>query len=88
MATTEAIMSGISRSFSANAVPARVLVCYADVGSIYKRLFNHRPVLQNEVHYFVQEFEVGVTTCHVSIKTAFICRQSEGTVTSRLSRKP
>ncbi|XP_019850541.1 PREDICTED: biogenesis of lysosome-related organelles complex 1 subunit 5-like isoform X2 [Amphimedon queenslandica] len=29
----------------------------SDAGSIYKRLLNHRPVLQNEVHYFVQEFE-------------------------------
>lgn len=29
----------------------------ADVGALYKRLFNHRPLIQNEVHYFVKEFE-------------------------------
>lgn len=29
-----------------------------DAGTIYKRLLNHRPVIQNEVHYFVKEFEV------------------------------
>ena len=29
-----------------------------DVGLLYKRLFNHRPIIQNEVHYFVREFEV------------------------------
>ncbi|CAI8024045.1 Biogenesis of lysosome-related organelles complex 1 subunit 5, partial [Geodia barretti] len=30
----------------------------SDVGTIYKRLFHHRPVIQNEVHLFVREFEV------------------------------
>lgn len=29
-----------------------------DVGDLYKRLLNHRPVIQNEVHYFLKEFEV------------------------------
>ena len=32
----------------------------ADVGLIYKRLFNHRPVIQNEVHLFTKEFEVSM----------------------------
>lgn len=52
------------------ALPLRdfVVVFCTDVGSIYKRLFNHRPVLQNEVHYFVHEFEVGLTQCHVIIQ--------------------
>ena len=31
---------------------------FLDAGTIYKRLLNHRPVIQNEVHYFVKEFEV------------------------------
>lgn len=31
---------------------------FVDAGIIYKRLLNHRPVIQNEVHYFVKEFEV------------------------------
>lgn len=35
-----------------------------DVGMLYKRLFNHRPIIQNEVHYFVREFEVIGITCH------------------------
>ena len=29
-----------------------------DAGIIYKRLFHHRPVIQNEVHLFMREFEV------------------------------
>lgn len=29
---------------------------------LYKRLFNHRPIIQNEVHYFVREFEVSKLT--------------------------
>jgi hypothetical protein len=32
----------------------------ADAGVIYKRFFNHRPVIQNEVYYYVQEFEVSL----------------------------
>ena len=28
------------------------------VGVVYKRLLSHRPVVQNQVHYFVKEFEV------------------------------
>ena len=31
-----------------------------DIGDIYKRLLNHRPVIQNEVYYFVREFEVSI----------------------------
>jgi len=37
----------------------RIFNLFADVGVIYKRLLNHRPVIQNEVHHFVKEFEVG-----------------------------
>lgn len=29
----------------------------SDVGMLYKRLFNHRPIIQNELHYFVRELE-------------------------------
>jgi len=35
----------------------RIFNLFADVGVIYKRLLNHRPVIQNEVHHFVKEFE-------------------------------
>ena len=33
---------------------------HTDIGDIYKRLLNHRPVIQNEVYYFVREFEVSI----------------------------
>lgn len=33
------------------------------VSAIYKRLLNHRPVIQNEVQFFVKEFEVGYSLC-------------------------
>ena len=39
-------------------VPSAALHINLDAGTIYKRLLNHRPVIQNEVHYFVKEFEV------------------------------
>lgn len=31
-----------------------------DVGEIYSRLLDHRPVIQGEIRYFVKEFEVSV----------------------------
>lgn len=50
---TDVIISG-KDSFT----PLLLNTYFIDAGAIYKRLFNHRPVVQNEVHYFVQEFEV------------------------------
>lgn len=40
------------------------MLCPKVAGSIYKRLLNHRPVLQNEVHLFIQEFEVSSCDVH------------------------
>lgn len=31
-----------------------------DVGEIYSRLLDHRPVIQGEIRYFVKEFEVSI----------------------------
>ena len=53
---TEAIISG--ELFSLSDQQSKILAVFADVGAIYKRLFHHRPVIQNEVHLFVREFEV------------------------------
>ena len=33
------------------------------MGDLYKRLLNHRPVIQNEVHYFLKEF--GGVSCSI-----------------------
>ena len=59
---TEAIISGIGivlyRTQEKCKFPLKLRYSITDVGIIYKRLLNHRPVIQNEVHYFVKEFEV------------------------------
>ena len=44
----------------------------ADVGNLYKRLLNHRPVIQNEVHFFLKEFEVYVLVLYVAIYTLLL----------------
>lgn len=31
-----------------------------DVGEIYSRLLDHRPVIQGEIRYFIKEFEVSI----------------------------
>lgn len=36
------------------------LLSFADVGEIYSRLLDHRPVIQGELRYFIKEFEVGL----------------------------
>ena len=57
---TEAIISGIVTLQDSEKCkfPLKLRYSITDVGIIYKRLLNHRPVIQNEVHYFVKEFEV------------------------------
>lgn len=35
-----------------------------DVGEIYSRLLDHRPVIQGEIRYFVKEFEVSICIIH------------------------
>lgn len=37
------------------------LLSFIDVGEIYSRLLDHRPVIQGEMRYFIKEFEVGLS---------------------------
>jgi len=37
-----------------------IFVNLLDVGEIYSRLLDHRPVIQGEIRYFVKEFEVSI----------------------------
>lgn len=55
---TEAILAGKELIFCSIGWFLFLDPLLTDVGMLYKRLFNHRPIIQNEVHYFVREFEV------------------------------
>ena len=35
-----------------------MLTSSTDIGAIYKRIFNHRAIIQNEIQFFIEEFEV------------------------------
>ena len=35
-----------------------MLTSSTDIGAIYKRIFNHRAIIQNEILFFIEEFEV------------------------------
>ncbi|NXO01149.1 BL1S5 protein, partial [Rhinopomastus cyanomelas] len=45
------------RRREAPAAPSPVQPIIKDVGEIYSRLLDHRPVIQGEIRYFVKEFE-------------------------------
>ena len=49
-----------------------LLLFTLDIGTLYKRLFNHRPIIQNEVNFFVKEFEVYNQCACVDLASVYI----------------
>ncbi|KAJ7338516.1 hypothetical protein JRQ81_012418 [Phrynocephalus forsythii] len=47
--------SGTKKRDSLGTAPAHAIA--KDVGEIYSRIFDHRPVIQGEIRYFIKEFE-------------------------------
>ena len=69
---TDLIISGIKSTLKSLMYPMQYcIIINLDAGLIYKRLLNHRPVIQNEVHYFVKEFEVSHSHCARLMGQAF-----------------
>ena len=59
------------------------IIMNLDAGLIYKRLLNHRPVIQNEVHYFVKEFEVSHS--HSTVHEQFMYIKTSKEMNSSIS---
>ncbi|XP_063154945.1 biogenesis of lysosome-related organelles complex 1 subunit 5 [Candoia aspera] len=55
--TAESPVSGSGNKRSDSLASASSCPIFKDVGEIYSRLLDHRPVIQGEIRYFIKEFE-------------------------------